>query len=157
MSRLRPSDINQAGTVLHRSQLPLTKWFLAAYLVAIHGGSVSARQLQTRLGIAYQTVWVLKRKLQLSKVPEDHEPLRGLVEVDHTEILFEAYSRTFARVMPDRMIVVIALEASDDEPTQAKPSAIHRSNRIRLEEIPDTSLASIEPFIRANVRRGRHY
>ena len=34
-----------AGTVLHRSDLPLKLWFLAAWLVATHKNGMSARQL----------------------------------------------------------------------------------------------------------------
>jgi hypothetical protein len=64
-----------ARTVMHRSHLGLTKWFSAAHLIATLGGTVSARQLQTRLRIAYHTASVLKRKLQLTKIPVDSEPL----------------------------------------------------------------------------------
>jgi hypothetical protein len=77
-----------AGTVMHRSHLPLTKWFSAAHLIATHPGAVSARQLQARLSIAYHTASVLKRKLQLTKIPGDDEPLQGRVEVAQTEISF---------------------------------------------------------------------
>ena len=37
-----------AGTVLHRSHLPLRLWFLAAWLVATHKNGLSARQLSAR-------------------------------------------------------------------------------------------------------------
>jgi transposase-like protein len=40
-----------AGTVMHRSKLPLTMWFSAAYLLATHPLGISTRQLQERLGI----------------------------------------------------------------------------------------------------------
>src|ERR1700730_4062164 len=110
-----------AGTVMHRSHLPLTKWFSAAHLIAPQPDTVSARQLQARLGIAYQTASVLKRKLQLSKIPGDDEPLQGLVEVNQTEISIQGFSRTFGHVTADNIIVAIALEVPDDEPAQAKP------------------------------------
>ena len=40
-----------AGTVLHRSHLPLKLWFLAAWLVATHRNGISARQLWLQLGL----------------------------------------------------------------------------------------------------------
>src|SRR3954470_17582155 len=40
-----------AGTVLHRSRLPLKLWFLAAWLVATHRNGMSARQLWLQLGV----------------------------------------------------------------------------------------------------------
>ena len=45
-----------AGTVLHRSHLPLRTWFLAAWLVATHRNGMSARQLWLQLGLgSYKT------------------------------------------------------------------------------------------------------
>ncbi len=35
-----------AGTVMHRSKLPLTTWFWAAHLMATHSNGMSARQLE---------------------------------------------------------------------------------------------------------------
>ena len=40
------------GTVLHRSHIPLTKWLLAAHLMASSKKGMSALQLQRMLGIA---------------------------------------------------------------------------------------------------------
>jgi hypothetical protein len=107
-----------AGTVMHRSHLPLTKWFSAAYLVAIHHGAMSARQLQMQLGIAYQTAWSLKKKLQLSTIPVDYEPLQGIVEVDHKAITFRAYSQSFSSGIRDKINVVIAIEVPNDDAGQ---------------------------------------
>ena len=39
-----------AGTVMHRSHLPLKVWFTAAWLVATHRNGMSARQLWLQLG-----------------------------------------------------------------------------------------------------------
>ena len=38
-----------AGTIMHHSKLPLTAWFWAAYLMAIHSNGISALQLQRQL------------------------------------------------------------------------------------------------------------
>src|SRR3954470_13297775 len=40
-----------AGTVMHRSHLPLKVWFTAAWLVATHKNGMSARQLWLQLGL----------------------------------------------------------------------------------------------------------
>src|SRR5437016_915540 len=70
-----------ADTVMHRSRLPLQTWFSAAHLIATHPGGVSARQIQERLGIPYQTAWTLKKKLELPKIGAEDEPLQGHVEI----------------------------------------------------------------------------
>src|SRR3954447_23217534 len=72
-----------AGTVLHRSHLPLKLWFLAAWLVATHENGISARQLWLQLGLgSYKTAWLLLHKLRRAMVDPEREPLAGLVEVE---------------------------------------------------------------------------
>ncbi len=43
-----------AGTVMHRTKLPLTVWFWAAHLMATHSNGMSAQQLKLGLG-SYKT------------------------------------------------------------------------------------------------------
>jgi len=143
-----------AGTAMHGSHLLLTKWFSAAHLIATLGGTVSARQLQRRLRIAYQTASELKRKLQLTEIPVDSEPLRGRVEVAQTEITFKVYDRSFDRETPCKSVVVIALELPEDQPAQTEPPAARGFNRIRLGVVLNSFPASIEPFIRESVQPG---
>ena len=53
-----------SGTVLHDSHLPVRKWFLAAALVASGSEGLSARAMQKRLGVAYQTAWHLCHRIR---------------------------------------------------------------------------------------------
>ena len=70
-----------AGTVLHRSHLPLKLWFPAAWLVATHRSGISARQLWLQLGLgSYKTAWLLLRKLRHAMVDPGREPLAVDVE-----------------------------------------------------------------------------
>src|SRR5690349_9936237 len=78
-----------AGTVLHRSHLPLKVWFTADWLVATHRNGMSARQLWLQLGLgSYKSAWLLLRKLRAAMVDPEREPLAGLVEVDETSLPF---------------------------------------------------------------------
>jgi transposase-like protein len=79
-----------AGSVMHRSKLPLTAWFWAAHLMSTHSNGMSARQLEDQLGLTYKTAWLLTQKLRRSMVDPDREPLEGVVEVDQAEIPFRA-------------------------------------------------------------------
>ena len=66
-----------AGTVMHRSHLPLTTWFWAAYLMATHSNGISALQLQGQLGIgSYKTAWLLAHKLRRAMVDPASAPGR---------------------------------------------------------------------------------
>ena len=149
-----------AGTVMHRSKLPLTTWFWAAHLMATHSNGMSARQLEDQLGVTYKTAWLLTQKLRRSMVDPDREPLGGVVEVDQTEIPFREGDGFFEPGNGGKILVIGAVEVIDRDTNQSKPRRKHakylntRSGRIRLATIADNSAASIEAFVRANVKRG---
>src|SRR3954462_10863934 len=78
-----------AGTVMHRSHLPLKVWFTAAWLVATHRNGMSARQLGLQLGLgSCESAGLLPRKRGAEVVDPAGEPLAGLVEVDETSLPF---------------------------------------------------------------------
>jgi predicted RNA-binding Zn-ribbon protein involved in translation (DUF1610 family) len=149
-----------AGTVMHRSKLPLTTWFWAAHLMATHSNGMSARQLEDQLGVTYKTAWLLTQKLRRSMVDPDRDPLEGVVEVDQAEIPFREGDAFFEPGNAGKILVVGAVEVIDRDTNQPKPRRKHakyldtRSGRIRLAMIADNSAASIEAFVRGNVRRG---
>ena len=76
-----------AGTVLHRTRVPLTLWFGAAYLVSTHTPGISARQLQRQLGLSrYETAWTLLQRLRAAMVRPQRDSIPGPVEVDETYV-----------------------------------------------------------------------
>jgi predicted RNA-binding Zn-ribbon protein involved in translation (DUF1610 family) len=149
-----------AGTVMHRSRLPLTTWFWAAHLMTTHSNGMSARQLEDQLGVTYKTAWLLTQKLRRSMLDPDRDPLEGVVEVDQAEIPFREGDAFFEPGNAGKILVAGAVEVIDRDTNQPKPRRKHakyldtRSGRIRLAMIADNSAASIEAFVRANVKRG---
>lgn len=72
-----------AGTVLEHTRLPLTKWFLALYLLTQHKNGISALSLKRHLGIGYHSAWLLKHKLlQAMCLRDQARPLAARVEID---------------------------------------------------------------------------
>ena len=151
-----------AGTALHRTKLPLTVWFWAAHLMSTHSNGMSARQLEDQLGLTYRTAWLLTQKLRRSMVDPDRDPLEGVVEVDQAEIPFRAGDRFFDPGNAGKILIAGAVEVVDRDTNEAKPRRKGakyldtRSGRIRLAMIADNSAASIEAFVRANVKPGGH-
>ena len=149
-----------AGTAMHRSKLPLTVWFWAAHLMATHSNGMSAVQLEAQLGITYKTAWLLAQKLRRSMIDPQREPLEGVVEVDQTEIPFRADNSFFDPVKSGKILIAGAVEVIDRGTSQARPRRKGakyldtRSGRIRLAAIANNSAASIEAFVRANVKPG---
>lgn len=74
---------------MHGTHLPLRTWFLVAYLLATHSNGMSALQLQPKLGLgSYKTAWLLLHKLRRAMVDPDRRPLRGMIEIDETNVPF---------------------------------------------------------------------
>ena len=149
-----------AGTALHRTKLPLTVWFWAAHLMSTHSNGMSARQLEDQLGLTYRTAWLLTQKLRRSMVDPDRDPLEGVVEVDQAEIPFRAGDSFFDPGNAGKILIAGAVEVIDRDTNKAKPQRKGakyldtKSGRIRLAMIADNSAASIEAFVRANVKPG---
>jgi transposase-like protein len=75
-----------AGTIFHDTHLPLTKWFLATYIMCQSRKGVSANQLKRMLGINYRTAWYLCHRIRHAVEQATSPKLDGTVEVDETYV-----------------------------------------------------------------------
>lgn len=131
-----------AGTVMHRTHLPLLTWFLAIYAIASHSNGISALQLQAQLGIgSYKAAWLMLQKLRRAMVDPDRSLLADLIEVDETGIPFRTKDDPVAggqgRSHIGKLLVIGAIELSPDGDPR----------RIRLAPLSDFTAVSIGAFI----------
>jgi len=71
-----------AGTVMHRTHLPLTAWFWAMYLCATDKRGISASQLSRLLGVCHETAWYLLSHIRTAMRQRDaNYALPELVEM----------------------------------------------------------------------------
>jgi transposase-like protein len=76
-----------AGTIFHDTHLPLTKWFLAVFLLCQSRKGMSANQLKRMLRINYRTAWYLCHRIRHAMAEEPPlEKLTGTVEIDETYV-----------------------------------------------------------------------
>lgn len=149
-----------AGTILHRSKLPLQTWFWAAHLLATHSNGMSALQLANQVGVTYKTAWLLAQKLRRAMIDPDRSLLEGLVEVDQTEIPFRTSDAFVHPRKAGKIVIAGAVEVVDRATNRPRPKKLNakyldtRSGRVRLAVIPNNSQASLHAFIRANVKPG---
>ena len=135
-----------AGTVLHRTKIPLTQWFWAAYLMTTDKRGVSALLLQRHLGLScYETAWRLLHKLHRAMVSVTREPLYGEVEIDDTWIGGEQAGLRGSRQLKGRRaaLVLVAVERRG-----------RGSGRVRMRVIPDFKGNTIIAFLHENVSPG---
>lgn len=76
-----------AGTVFNDSHLPLTKWFIATFILTQSKKGVSACQIQRMLGIGgYKTAWYLCHRIRSAMTAVRREKLTGTVEMDEVYV-----------------------------------------------------------------------
>jgi len=72
-----------AGTVFHKSKIPLMTWFWLIFLMTQDKGGISTMRASNLLGMHYTTIWNLMHKLREAMADRlDGPMLSGFVEVD---------------------------------------------------------------------------
>ena len=140
----------RAGTIFHRSRLPLKTWFAAMWFVCASKSGVSAMTLQRSFGFgSYETAWVWMQKLRRAMVMPARDLLGGVgetVEIDQTFIGGRKKGGKSGPRYVNKSEVVIAVER--------KPGQL---GRVRMRRIDSTNKASeLFDFIRDNVAHGTH-
>jgi hypothetical protein len=111
---------------MHKTHLPLTLWFWAAYLVGTHAPGISALQLRRQLGLArYETAWMILHKLRRAMVAPERVPLTGEVEVDEGFLGGRDTDLRGGRQRDGKPLVAIAVEVRGEG-----------SGRLRLQLLP---------------------
>jgi transposase-like protein len=132
-----------AGTMFHRSHLPLRAWLQAMWWVTNQKHGVSALGLQRLLGLgSYETAWACLQKLRRAMVRPGRERLSGDVEVDETYV-GGVQAGGGRRHLGNKALVAVA--------AQVDGKGI---GRIRLRRIPDASSRSLQAFITEAIEPG---
>lgn len=72
-----------AGTVMHKTRVPLMKWFWTLFLVSTDPRGLSALQLTKIIGVSYKTAWLMLHKIRNAMNHRDASyMLAGIVQVD---------------------------------------------------------------------------
>lgn len=137
-----------AGTIFHRSKLPLRTWFGAIWFVCAQKNGVSALGLQRVLGFgSYATAWTWLHKLRRTMVRPDRDRLGGpgvSVEVDTTFVGGRARGRNTPRY-GNKAEVVIAVE-------RREPKGLGRARIAQID--PQFRKDDIFNFVAANIAPG---
>jgi transposase-like protein len=75
------------GTIMERSHVPLTKWWLAMHLMGSSKKGMSAHQMHRMLGVTYKTAWFMCHRIREAMREANLAPMGGsgsIVEADET-------------------------------------------------------------------------
>lgn len=106
----------RAGTLFAHSRLPLTKWFLAIYLLVQTKTNLAALELMRHLNVCYRTAWRLKHKLLKGmENAETSRRLSGFVQIDDAYLGGELTGGTSGRGSENKVPFVIAVSTTEDD------------------------------------------
>jgi len=133
-----------AGTVMHRSHLPLVKWVLAFYLMTQDKRGISAVQLSRQLDVTYKTAWYVLHRIRKAMGQRDSRYLlSGIVEFDDAYFGGPTVGKKRGRGT-EKSKVFIAVSLEDDE----KPKHLCMQLTQNLKQ------ASVKKFAKAHIHKG---
>ena len=138
------------GTVLERSRIPLTKWILAAHLLASSKKGFSAHQLHRTLGVTYKTAWFMAHRLREAMSTLGAGPMLGgegkIVEADetyHGKVANPATATTSGRKFTKG--------GSGAVNKRAIVSLVERGGSVRSFHVENANKASVAAIVNANI------
>lgn len=135
-----------AGTIFHKSRIPLRKWFWAIFLMATSKKGVSMLYLQQQLGIkSYRAVWMMGHKIRQAMIErEELYTLTGTVQTDEILIGGQGTSRSKNPNKTNKTPFLMTVsETSDGKP-----------RFLKLQELEDVTAQYVIPAIELGVEPG---
>lgn len=133
------------GTVMERSHVPLSKWVMAAQLMASSKKGFSALQLQRMLGTNYETAWFLFHRLRECADTPSSTPMGGsgqIVEADETFIGGKEKNKHVGK--RNRKNIGGAGK-------QIAFALVERGGRVRSKHVPSVTAATLRPILKAHL------
>lgn len=141
-SACRTQTSLKAGTVFHKSKVPLTKWFLAIYLLTQSKNDISALELSRQLGVKYDTAWGMKHKLMAAMAERNKAyRLKGEVQIDDAYLGGERKG-TPGRGAAGKTPFLAAVETRDGKPVYIK---LRRVAAFTKEAVKSYAKDALEP------------
>lgn len=132
------------GRVAENTKIPLTKWFLAMYILSNHSKGISSLQLSIWLGVTPKTAWFLNHRIRVMLAEKAPKVLRGVVEVDETYVGGKISNKHVSKRKElgkfDNKTIVFG--------------AVEREGRIVTKVVPDTKVETLENAVNDSVQKG---
>lgn len=125
------------GTIYENTKIPLTKWFLATYILSVHSKGISSLQLAGWLGVTQKTAWHLNHRIRVMLTDNAPELLDGIVEVDETYVggslrNIHAKKKEALKGLDNKTMVF---------------GAVQRNGKVRTRVIPQTNIENVSKAI----------
>lgn len=131
-----------AGTLFSSTKLPLSRWFLAVYLLSQAKTGLSALDLKRQIGVSYPTAWLMHHKVMKTMAQRDAmHRLSGMVQIDDAYLGGERAGGKPGRGSENKVPFVAAVSLNE------------RGNPIyaKMTRVPGFTSAAISKWARSNL------
>jgi transposase-like protein len=138
------------GSIFENSSIPLSKWFMAIYILSTHRKGISSIQVSRDIGVRQKTAWFMMQRIRyavkMQSFNRDKLGKDGIVEMDESYIggkTSNMHKKKLAKVLE-----------SGEQQKMAIAGAIERGGEVRAQYIDKTNYENIVPFLIKNVYQG---
>lgn len=129
-----------AGTLFHSTNLPLTKWFWAIYLMASDKGGISAVRLSRQIGVSWITASRMLRKIRIAMGHRDSVyRLHDLIEIDDAFVGGRRSGKR-GRGAAGKSPVLVAIENRDSH-----------AGFIAMQQVPAVTKEAVAKFVQGHL------
>lgn len=134
------------GTVFEASNIPLTTWFPAMYLILSHKKGISSIQLSKDLGVTQKTAWFMLHRIR-EFMKEKNSPMLGnTVEIDETFMGGHTGNKSLKKRAE--------LKAKGVKGYMEKTPVmgmIERGGKLRANVVSEVNQITLQPMVKSNV------
>jgi ribosomal protein L37AE/L43A len=130
------------GTVFENSKLELEKWYWAAFLIISSKAGISAKELQSQIGVTYKTAWYVNRRLhEVMQLSNDKYKLSGIVTMDEAYFTGrkndENQPKKRGRGTDKSKVIVAVSLAEDGKPVYARMQVVDNFRAKTIEKFAE--------------------
>ena len=127
------------GTVFERSKIPLTKWWLATFLLCSSKKGISAHQLHRTLGVTYKTAWFMAHRIRHAMTTKGGlmGSDGGIVEADETYFGKTTGQGSGGHLAKKEKVV----------------SLVERGGGVRSFHVPNVTIENLKPILEASIAK----
>jgi transposase-like protein len=141
------------GTIFEASNIPLTTWFPAMYLISAHKKGISSVQLAKDLGVTQKTAWFMLHRIRESLKEKGSPLLSGIVESDET-YMARKYASDFKGLSPEQVEHIQKNKHSHSRKGAVLGLAERETGKVIITAFDNNRAENIRPLIKKHVLPG---
>jgi transposase-like protein len=141
------------GTVFQSSNIPLTTWLPAVYIIASHKKGISSVQLAKDLGVTQKTAWFMLHRIREFMKENNPQMLSGTIESDET-YMSRKYRSDFKGLSDEEIDWIKGNKYNQKNKGAVLGLANQKTGNIRVISFDANTRVNIEAALKNNVAPG---